>query len=172
MNTARSVQIERAGLVALRSAADEGLTGDERAMLRAGVLEAIRESGATSTPLDLQDESDAVVVPLRGRGSRASKYLGIAAMLAILAVGSLVVLRGGGLGVSGVADSQADSSGGAELSTEEDADEGVAGNAAPTPAQGELDYARDLQPEFRPDSGAISEEDLETFGRQKCRLCQ
>jgi hypothetical protein len=156
---------ERAGLVAVQSATDEGLTGDERAMLRAGVLEAIRDSSATSTPLGLQDESDAIVVPLRGRGSRASKYLGIAAMLAILAVGSLVVLRGGGLGVSGTGDGDAGSSGGAELSTEEDADQGV-GNAAPTPAQGGLDYAQNLRPEFQPDSGAISEEDLETFGRQ------
>ncbi len=42
---------ERAGLVALRSATDEGLTGDERAMLRAGVLDAVRESGRYIPPL-------------------------------------------------------------------------------------------------------------------------
>jgi hypothetical protein len=163
--------VERAGLAALRTAEEgEGLTGDERAMLRAGVLEAVRDSSAASSPLGLQDESDAVVVPLRRRGSRASKYLGIAAMLAILAVGSLVVLRGGGLGVSGAGDGEAGSGGGAELSTEEDTDQGVAGNAAPTPAQGELDYAWDLQPKFRSASGAISEEDLDTFGRQSSTL--
>jgi hypothetical protein len=159
---------ERAGLAALGSAdGDGGLTGDERAMLRAGVLGAIRDSDSATDPL--RDESDAVVVPLGGRGARAGKYLGIAAMLAILAVGSLFVFRGGGVGMVGSDDGDAGSGGGAELSTEEDADRGVAGKA-PTPAEGVLDYAKDLQPRFRPDRGNISDEDLDGLGRQSSAL--
>ena len=155
---------ERAGLVALRSAADEGLTGDERAMLRAGVLDSIRDP-ATTPPL--QDESDAVVVPLGRRGARAGRYLGIAAMLAILAVGSLFVFRGGGLGVSGSDDGGADSAGG------QAEDSGEAGGGAedePTEAAGDEDAFRlnagKVRPDFQSDRGTISESDLDSFGQR------
>jgi Putative zinc-finger len=156
--------VERAGLAALRTAEeDEGLTGDERVVLRAGVLEAIRDSGTTSP---LQDESDAVVVPLRGRASRASKYLGIAAILAILAVGSAVVFGGGG-GMSGFADSDAGSGGLAE-----DSDEGGEEVEGATPAQGSGGddefrlKAENVRPDFQSDRGAISEDDLDSFGQR------
>lgn len=155
---------EVAGLVALRSAADEGLTGDERAMLRAGVLGTIRDPGTTSP---LQDESDAVVVPLGRRGARAGKYLGIAAMLALLAVGSLFVLGGGGLGMSGSDDGGADSAGGQA----EDSDEAGGGaEDEPTEAAGGEDAFRlkagNVRPDFQSDRGTISESDLDSFGQR------
>jgi hypothetical protein len=165
---------ERAGLAALNSAGEgEGLTGDERSVLRAAVLDAAGDSTEPSAGLRSgralpKDESDAVVVPLGRRRSRAGQYLGIAAMLAILAVGFMIVSRGGGLGVTGSND-DAGSGGGAELSTEEDSDRGVAAGA-PTPAQGRFEYAQDLRPRFGPDSGAISDEDLDRLGRQGATL--
>ena len=154
--------VERAGLAALRSDAEPGeLTGDERTQLRAAVLDEIRHP---SGPSPLGDESDAVVVPLGGRGSRAGKYLGIAAMLAILAVGSLFVFRGGGLGVTGSDDGGGDSAdGNAEGSGGEARDEDAASEgAAPEPNR----FALSVRPRFQSDRGEISEEDLDGLGRQ------
>ena len=156
--------VERAGLAALRSAEEgESLTGDERTMLRTGVLEAIRNSDSATDPL--QDESDAVVVPLGGRGARAGKYLGIAAMLAILAVGSLFVFRGGGLGVSGSDD------GGAESAVGDAEDSGDSGGGESTPAQGRVEESApftkwNIPPLVQSDRGDISESDLDRLGRQ------
>ena len=153
---------ERAALVALRPA-DEGLTGEERTVLRAGVLEAIGDPGEHR----LEDESDADVVPL-GRGSRAGKYLGIAAMLAILAVGSLFVLRGGGgLGISGGDD--ASTFGGAEDSGEErgeDADPRVSPEES---TEDDALSANGVDPFFQSDRGALTEEDLDRLGRRAAR---
>jgi hypothetical protein len=161
--------VERAGLAALRPAeAGEGLTGDERAMLRAGVLGAIRDSDSATGPL--RDESDAVVVPLGGRGARAGKYLGIAAMLAILAVGSLFVFRGGGLGVSSGSDDS-----GAESAVDNAGDSDDSGQAGggdeDTSAQGRVEESApftrfDIPPHVQSDRGDISESDLDRFGRQ------
>ena len=153
---------ERAGLAALRSATDEGLTGDERAMLRAGVLGAIRDSGATSP---LQDEREAVVVPLSGRGARAGKYLGIAAMLAILAVGSLFLFRGGGSGFSSGDDDGGDSAVG---QAEDSGEAGGAAEDAPseTRAERSSSYAWSVRPNVQSDRGAISEEDLDKLGQR------
>jgi hypothetical protein len=150
---------ERAGLAALRSSERGDLTGDERALLRAGVLESIRDLESTAAS-PLQDESDAVVVPLGGREARAGKYLGIAAVLAILAVGSLFVLRGGGLGVTGGDDGDAGSAvGEAEISGE-----GAGGEDAEDEA---LQFdARRLRPNVQSDRGTISEGDLDRLGRR------
>jgi hypothetical protein len=157
---------ERAALAALRSD-DEGggLTAGERAVLRKGVLDAIREPDATSP---LQDESDAVVVPLGGRGARAGKYLGIAAMLAILAVGSLFVLRGGGLGVSGGDDGDAESSfGGAEDSGEAGGgDEDAPRTGGAEEESFSLPRAWNVRPQVQSDRGVISEGDLDRLGRR------
>ena len=153
---------ERAGLAALRRGDESGeLTDDERVQLRAGVLEAIRDP---SGPSPLRDESDAVVVPIGGRGSRAGKYLGIAAMLAILAVGSLFVFRGGGLGVTGSDDSGAESSSG---SAEDSSGGGRDEDAASEEAAPETNrFALSVRPRFQSDRGEISEEDLDGLGRQ------
>jgi hypothetical protein len=150
---------ERAGLAALRSSdGGESLTGDERALLRAGVLEAIRDPDSTTSPFE--DESDAVVVPLGSRKSRAGKYLGIAAMLAILAVGSLFVLRGGELGVTGSDDSDAGSAGGeAEVS-------GEGGGAEDAEDEARRFDAPRIRPHVQSDRGAISEGDLDRLGRR------
>jgi hypothetical protein len=155
--------VERAGLAALRSAdEDGGLTGDERAMLRAGVLEAIRESDSATDPL--RDESDAVVVPLGGRGARAGKYLGIAAILAILAVGSVFVFGGGELGITGGDDS--DSSFG---TLQDSGGEGGGAEGAPAENRAEESFAYDagnLRPRVQSDRGAISEGDLDRLARE------
>jgi hypothetical protein len=149
---------EHAGLAALRSDEGEGLTGDERALLRAGVLEAIRDPDSTIASA-LEDESDAVVVALGGRKSRAGQYLGVAALLAILAVGSLFVFRGG-LGVSGGDDGDAGSAGGeAEVSEEG----GGAGDAEDEALRFE---APRIRPNVQSDRGAISEGDLDRLGRR------
>ena len=147
---------ERAGLGALRSES-ERLTTDERVALRAAVLGAT--TAAEPAGPRLEDESDAVVVPLGGRGSRAGKYLGIAAMLAILAVGSLFVFRGGGSdddsGAVGVAE-------GSGQSGEEDA---TAGLTEDEPSPGRR-AAKDLILTFQSDRGVIAEEDLDRLGRR------
>ncbi|MPZ90747.1 MAG: hypothetical protein GEU68_03795 [Actinobacteria bacterium] len=149
---------ERAGLGALRSES-ERLTTDERVALRAAVLGAT--TAAEPAGHRLEDESDAVVVPLGGRGARAGKYLGIAAMLAILAVGSLFVFRGGGLtgsddsGAVGVAE-------GSGQSGEEDATAGLAEDE-PSPGR---PAAKDLILTFQSDRGVIAEEDLDKLGRR------
>jgi hypothetical protein len=156
---------ERAGLAALRSSDEGDLTGDERALLRAGVLEAIRES-TTASPL--QDESDAVVVPLGGRKARAGRYLGIAAVLAILAVGSLFVLRGGGLGVTGGDDSES-SFGTLQDSGGEGG--GAEGEAAEDRAEESFAYdAGNVRPHVQSDRGAISEGDLDRLGRDSLNV--
>ena len=159
--------VERDGLAALQAAeVDKSLTGDERSRLRAGVLEAVLDSDSATSPL--QDERDAVVVPLGGRGSRAGKYLGIAAMLAILAVGSLFLFRGGGLGVTGSDDGDAGSAGLAEDSAEVGG--GDAESAAPTERGGRDNAfrlkAESVRPDFQSDRGTISEDDLDSFGRR------
>jgi len=153
---------ERAGLAALRSDAEPGgLTGDERVRLRAAVLKEVRDPSGSSP---LLDESDAVIVPLGGRGSRAGKYLGIAAMLAILAVGSLFVLRGGGPGVTSGDDGDAGSAvGQAEDSGEGGGDEDAAAGDAATEANR---FALAVRPRFQSDRGEISEADLDGLGRQ------
>jgi hypothetical protein len=75
---------ERDALVALTAPEVEPRTDRERAELRASVLDGI----ATSDPSTvLADETDAVIVPIGGWRSKATKYIGVAAMLAILAVG-------------------------------------------------------------------------------------
>ncbi len=157
---------ERAGLSALISGRNEGLTGDERVALRAKVLGSTMAEDPPGPRLD--DESDAVVVPLGGRGARASKYLGIAAMLAILAVGSLIVFRGGGPGLTGSDD---DSNAGSAVDSAEDSgdaggaedsDPGAAADAAPEAKQ----RAMEVRPRFQPDRGAISEDDLDRLGRR------
>jgi hypothetical protein len=154
---------ERAGLAALRAAEENGgLTGDERTMLRAGVLAAIRDSDSATDPL--RDESDAVVVPLGGRGARAGKYLGIAAMLAILAVGSLFIFRGGGLGMSGSDDGDAGSAVG---DAEGSGDSGQGGQDEDAVAEEAAPFARsDIPPNVQSDRGDISESDLDRLGRQ------
>ena len=161
---------ERAGLSALISGQSEGLTGDERVALRAAVLGSTMTEDPPGRRLD--DESDAVVVPLGGRGARASQYLGIAALLAILAVGSLFVFRGGGLGFTGSDD---DSDAGSAASTAEDSgdqagetegvDEGAALDVAPEADR----YARGVRPRFQSDRGEISEGDLDRLARQSLR---
>ena len=153
---------ERAGLAALRHGDEsEGLTGDERVQLRAAVLGAVR---APSRQSPLRDESDAVVVPLGGRGSRAGKYLGIAAMLAILAIGSMFVFRGGGLGMTSGDDGDAGSAvGNAEDSSGGGRDEDTASEEpAPEANRG----APDVRPRFQSDRGEISEADLDGLSRQ------
>lgn len=152
---------ERVGLSALRHET-EGLTADERAALRGAVLGASMEE---ETERGLADESDAVVVPLGGRGARASKYLGIAALLAILAVGSLFVFRGGitGSDDSGDAGSTfgiADDSGGR---AGEDAEEAPA--AEPDPRRDGFRYAGDLRATYQSGRGQISEDDLDSLGQ-------
>jgi len=79
---------ERDALLALAAAEVEPLTEGERAELRASVLDGI----ATSDPSTvLADETDAVIVPLGGWRSKATRYVGVAAMLAILAVGFVYI---------------------------------------------------------------------------------
>jgi hypothetical protein len=154
---------ERAGLGALRSES-ERLTTDERVALRAAVLEAT--TAAEPAGHRLEDESDAVVVPLGGQGSRAGKYLGIAAMLAILAVGSLFVFRGGGLtGSDDSGDAGSAAVGEAEDSGEEaGGDDATAGQAEDEPAPRRA--AKDLILTFQSDRGVITEEDLDKLGRR------
>jgi hypothetical protein len=154
---------ERAGLGALRSES-ERLTTDERVALRAAVLEAT--TAAEPAGHRLEDESDAVVVPLGGRGSRAGKYLGIAAMLAILAVGSLFVFRGGGLtGSDDSGDAGSAAVGEAEDSGEEaGGDDATAGQAEDESAPRRA--AKDLILTFQSDRGIITEEDLDRLGRR------
>jgi hypothetical protein len=154
---------ERAGLGALRSES-ERLTTDERVALRAAVLGAT--TAAEPAGHRLEDESDAVVVPLGGRESRAGKYLGIAAMLAILAVGSLFVFRGGGLtGSDDSGDAGSAAVGEAEDSGEEaGGDDATAGQAEDEPAPRRA--AKDLILTFQSDRGVITEEDLDKLGRR------
>jgi hypothetical protein len=131
-------------------------------MLRAGVLGAIRESDSATDPL--RDESDAVVVPLGGRGARAGKYLGIAAMLAILAVGSLFVFRGGGVGMLGSDDGDAGSAVG---DAESSGDSGQGGQDEDGVAEEAAPFTRfDIPPHVQSDRGDISENDLDRLGRQ------
>jgi hypothetical protein len=152
---------ERAGLAALLSSDQGGLTGDERALLRAGVLKAISDPETSMSPL--QDESNAVVVPLGSRGGRAGKYLGIAALLAILAVGSLFVLRGGELGVTGSDDGDA----GSAVSEAEVSGEGGAEDAEDEALR--FDTPR-IRPHVQSDRGAISEGDLDRLGRNSLNV--
>jgi hypothetical protein len=154
---------ERAGLGALRSESKR-LTTDERVALRAAVLGAT--TAAEPAGHRLEDESDAVVVPLGGRGSRAGRYLGIAAMLAILAVGSLFVFRGGGLtGSDDSGDAGSAAVGEAEDSGEEaGGDDASAGQAEDEPAPRRA--AKDLILTFQSDRGVITEEDLDMLGRR------
>lgn len=122
---------ERDALFALAAPEVEPLTDDERAELRASVLRSGRArptvvpaATATSTSTVLADESDAVVVPLGGWRSKATKYIGVAAMLAILAVSFVYLgnigtgsdeagqgVQGGGAG-QGLSDADAGSDGG------------------------------------------------------------
>ena len=155
---------ERAGLSALLSGEGEGLTGDERVELRAAVLGSTLSEEPAGRSVD--DESDAVVVPLGGRVARASKYLGVAALLAILAVGSLFIFRGGGLGITGSGD---DSEAGSAVSGAEDSGdaggEDEAEDAAADPAP-EARRDAEVRPKFQPDRGQISEGDLARLGRR------
>ncbi|MDQ3770861.1 MAG: zf-HC2 domain-containing protein [Actinomycetota bacterium] len=128
---------ERAGLLGLRSGPAEPLSEDERVVLRASVLAAARGSEPAEGPL--ADEHDAVIVPLGGRRARAAKYVGIAALLAVLAVG---FAYGGFLG--GSADDSA----------------GDAGSAAPEAVEG--GEARDERVAGQAEGGAESEEEPTT----------
>jgi len=156
---------ERAGLLGLRSGPSEPLSEDERVVLRASVLAAARGYEPAEGPL--ADEHDAVIVPLGGWRSRASKYVGIAALLAVLAVGfAYVGLLGGGddgaggesssaepEGVEGVGsetrdDRAGERGGGGEDSTTHEAQEDSAGDEAGDPKD---------EPEARPGSELVAE---------------
>ena len=155
---------ERAALLGLRSGPAEPLSEDERVVLRASVLAAARGSEPAEGPL--ADEHDAVIVPLGGRRARASRYLGIAALLAVLAVGfAYVGLLGGGddgaggesssaepEGVEGVGsetrDDRAGARGGGEDSTTLEAQEDSADDEAGDPED---------EPEARPGSELVAE---------------
>ena len=155
---------ERAGLLGLRSSPAEPLSEDERVVLRASVLAAARGSEPAEGPL--ADDHDAVIVPLGGRRASASRYIGIAALLAVLAVGfAYVGLLGGGddgaggesssagsEGVEGVGsetrDDRAGARGGGEDSTTLEAQEDSAGDEAGDPED---------EPEARPGSELVAE---------------
>lgn len=110
---------ERDALVALVAPLDEPLTGDERAVLRTAVL-GTTPAAQDAAEVTLEDETDAVIVPIGGWRSNAAKYIGVAAMLALLAVGFAYL---GNVGVNGSGGS-AEDSGGAE------------GLTGPAPARG------------------------------------
>jgi anti-sigma factor RsiW len=151
---------ERAGLEVLRSGEPRGLSDQERLALRAAVRD-----GLESEPVaPVTDESDAVIVPFERRGARAGRYLGIAALLALLAVGSLYVFRGGDdfggddaegeAGVSSLeSEDGSEEAGGAEQQAPRAADDDAALEA--------LSKAKSLQLTYRTDRGAISDDDLD-----------
>ena len=169
---------ERDALVALKASAVQPLTAAERAQLRAGVLAATGASAASP----LSDESDAVIVPIGGWRSKATRYIGVAAMLAILAVGFVYLgnvgtggddegAQGGGAeeGV-GLLDSNVDSGGGeAEDSAE---------RAAPAPGEALKDsksratlskeflLASEPAPVFEGDQGDLSPSALDELSRR------
>lgn len=100
---------EREALVALIAPEVQPLTEGERAELRAAVMGA---ANAAPQPSEvLADERDAVIVPLGGWRSKATRYVGIAAMLAILAVGFVYI---GSIGTGGDEAGQGAQGGGAE----------------------------------------------------------
>jgi hypothetical protein len=158
---------ERAGLESLISAEPEGLSDQARLALRAAVRAGLE--GEAADPIT--DERDAVIVPLERRGARAGRYLGIAALLMLLAVGSLFVFRGGNVGFSGddsdgdagsAVSAPEDSSGGGEA--EDDTPRARAGG-------GEADTnfltkAKTLRLTYQSDRGAISEDDLGRLGEE------
>ncbi|MGH2698396.1 MAG: anti-sigma factor family protein [Actinomycetota bacterium] len=158
---------ERAGLASLSPAGTEapGLMDDERAALRAAVRGTLGSQEPEVVPL--ADESDAVIVPLERKGARAGRYLGIAAMLALLAVGSLFVFRGG-LGFSG-GDSDA---GDAAVSGGRDEDSGGGGaeGQAPEPrgraAEEVYRRAKSLSPTYQADRGTLANDDLDRLTEQ------
>jgi Putative zinc-finger len=160
---------ERAGLSALLSGEGEGLTGDERVELRAAVLGSTLSEEPAGRGLD--DESDAVVVPLGARGARASKYLGVAALLAIVAVGSLFIFRGGGSGLTGSDDETGGDASTANLA--EDSGEAGGDDAAEDAGADQASKARrvaEIRPKFQSDRGEISEDDLARLGRRNVIL--
>ncbi|MGH2826270.1 MAG: zf-HC2 domain-containing protein [Actinomycetota bacterium] len=95
-------------LLALAAPEVQPLTEGERAKLRAAVMGAATAAPGPSEVL--ADERDAVIVPLGGWRSKATRYVGIAAMLAILAVGFVYI---GMLGTGGD-DGEGAQGGGAE----------------------------------------------------------
>jgi anti-sigma factor RsiW len=101
---------ERDALMALATPEVQPLTDGEREELRAAVLGAATAAPAASKVL--ADESDAVIVPLGGWRSKATRYIGVAAMLAILAVGFVYL---GNIGTGG--DGEGAQGGGAETET-------------------------------------------------------
>lgn len=111
---------ERDALIALTAPEVEPLTDGERAELRASVLAAVPASESAAL---LTDESDAVIVPIGGWRSKATKYVAVAAMLAILAVGFVYI---GNIEFSGSADS---ASGGAEGGLSDSAGDAGGGEA-------------------------------------------
>ncbi|MGH2750560.1 MAG: zf-HC2 domain-containing protein [Actinomycetota bacterium] len=166
---------ERDAVVALGAepADGPGLTEDERVVLRARVLGAA--PGFESPTRALGDESDAVVVPLEPRRARAGTYLGIAAMLAILAVGFAFVSSGGGFMGADSESGDAAGGGGSESDLQAEDDEGAGAQdsaegveeRAPLPSDKDLfRLASELRPVFDPDRGAISEDGLDLLARR------
>lgn len=110
-------------LMALATPEVQPLTDGEREELRAAVLGAATAAPAASEVL--ADESDAVIVPLGGWRSKATRYIGVAAMLAILAVGFVYL---GNIGTGG--DGEGAQGGGAETETNQlDSNEDPSGGA-------------------------------------------
>jgi Putative zinc-finger len=157
---------ERAGLEVLRSGETPRLSDQERLALRAAVREGLDSEPATS----LSEERDAVIVPLQRRGARAGRYLGIAALLALLAVGSLYVFRGGG----GFTSDDSDGGDAAVSNLEPEESSGAAGGAeeqAPRAAGDEaawdaLNKAKALRLTYQSDRGAISDDDLDRLAEE------
>jgi len=152
---------ERAGLLGLRSGPSEPLSEDERVVLRASVLAAARGYEPAEGPL--ADEHDAVIVPLGGWRSRASKYVGIAALLAVLAVGfAYVGLLGGGDDGAGGESSSAEPEGVEGVGSETRDDRAGArggGGEESTTSEAQEDSAGDEagDPEDEPEAGPVSE---------------
>jgi hypothetical protein len=156
---------ERVGLESLVSAEPEGFSDQERLALRAAVRAGL--DGEAADPI--ADERDAVMVPLERRGARAGRYLGIAALLMVLAVGSLFVFRGG---TGGFAGGDAEGDAGSAVSAPEDSSGGgEAEDDAPRAERDDIDAevlnrAKTLPLTYQSDRGAISEDDLGRLGEE------
>ncbi len=169
---------ERDALVALAATEFQPLTEGERAELRAAVMGAATAAPGPSEVL--ADERDTVIVPLGGWRSKATRYIGIAALLAVLAVGFVYV------GMLGTGGSGQDAAGGgaedeASLSDSNAGSGGGAGEDSaekPAPATGEAlaDQGRTLNkeyflgfrtgPVFENDQGELSLDALDELSRR------
>ena len=175
---------ERDVLIALTAPEVEPLTDGERAELRASVLAAVPTSDSAAL---LTDESDAVIVPIGGWRSKATKYVAVAAMLAILAVGFVYI---GTIG-TGSDDAGQGAQGGGEANDLSNADSGGGGDeegaTRSAPAQGdaleaqedrrakelrsdrlstEYFLASEPAPEFEAEQGDLSLEALDELSRR------